>query len=110
VGNHAGQARAPGARRILANAARYRQVQESMNLRGLMGFLDLNGSLRDEREKVKAEIGALAAERDAHLLQRDEALGERNEFLRQRDIALGERNELLRQRNAARRSSRRDPA
>jgi hypothetical protein len=40
---------------------------------------------------------ALAAERDAYLRQRDEALGERNEYLRQRDVALGERNELRRQ-------------
>jgi hypothetical protein len=39
----------------------------------------------------------LAAERDAYLRQRDEALGERNEYLRQRDIALRERNELRRQ-------------
>jgi Sulfotransferase family len=37
---------------------------------------------------------AIAAERDAYLRQRDEAIGECNELLRQRDEALGERNAL----------------
>ncbi len=48
-------------------------------------------------DDVSPSAAALAAERDAYLQQRDEALGERNELRRQLDIALGERNELRRQ-------------
>jgi hypothetical protein len=40
-------------------------------------------------------------ERDAYLLQRDQALGERNELRRQLDVALGERNEFRRQLDVA---------
>jgi hypothetical protein len=39
--------------------------------------------------------GALTAERDAFLLERDRALGERGEFLRQRDEAIGQKNLVL---------------
>jgi Galactose-3-O-sulfotransferase len=48
-------------------------------------------------DDMSPSAAALAAERDAYLRQRDEALGERNELRRQLDIALGERNELRRQ-------------
>ena len=70
---------------------------------------------RRELEEIHSRVAALAAERDAYLRQRDQALGERDEllrqregaraerdaYLRQRDEALGERNELLRQRDEA---------
>jgi hypothetical protein len=59
------------------------------------------GTSRRELEKVRSAAGVSAAERDAFLWQRDEAIGERNELLRQRDNAIGERNELLRQRDNA---------
>jgi hypothetical protein len=58
--------------------------------------------LRFELEKVRFRVNVLAAERDAHLHQRDESVRERNEFFHQRDI---ERNELLRQRDVALRES-----
>jgi hypothetical protein len=57
---------------------------------------------RRELEDIRARVAALAAERDAYLRQRDQAIGERNEVRRQRDEALGERDELLRQREGAR--------
>jgi hypothetical protein len=41
--------------------------------------------LRLELEEAQTRIGVLCAERDAYLLQRDQAIGERNELLRQRD-------------------------
>jgi hypothetical protein len=46
-----------------------------------------------ELEQTRMREAVLAAERDAYLRQRDEAIGERNEFLRQRDeaIAAGDR-------------------
>ena len=58
-------------------------------------------SLERELEQTRIRQASLAAERDAYLRQRDEAIGERNELLRQRDIAIGERNEFLRQRDEA---------
>jgi hypothetical protein len=57
--------------------------------------------LRLELEKVRSWAGALAAERDAYLTQRDQALGERDAYLRQRDQVLGERDAYLRQRDEA---------
>jgi hypothetical protein len=57
--------------------------------------------LERELEQTRMRQAALAAERDAYLRQRDEAIGERNEYLRQRDEAVGERNEYLRQRDEA---------
>jgi hypothetical protein len=57
------------------------------------------GKLRFELEKIRSRANVLAAERDAHLHQRDRSIGESNEYLRQRDVAIGERNELLRQRD-----------
>jgi galactose-3-O-sulfotransferase len=62
---------------------------------------DPRRKLRLELEKVRFRANILAAERDAHLHQRDESLGERNEFLHQRDIALGERNDFVHQRDVA---------
>jgi Sulfotransferase domain len=44
--------------------------------------------LERELEQTRMRQAGLAAERDAYLRQRDEAIGERNEFLRQRDEAL----------------------
>lgn len=60
---------------------------------------DPRAKFRFELEKVRIRTGVLAADRDAHLQQRDEFVGERNEFLHQRDATLGERNEILRQRD-----------
>jgi hypothetical protein len=68
-----------------------------MGLVEFLGRLDPRRKLRLQFEKVRSLADALAAERDAYLQQRDQALGERNEILRQRDVALGERNELRRQ-------------
>jgi hypothetical protein len=59
------------------------------------------GKLRFELEKIRSRADVLAAERDAHLHERDCSIGESKEHLRQRDIAIGERDELLRQRDAA---------
>ena len=58
-------------------------------------------SLERDLEQTRIRQASSAAERDAYLRQRDEAIGERNELLRQRDIAIGERNEFLRQRDEA---------
>jgi hypothetical protein len=63
--------------------------------------LDPRRGLRLDLENIRSRASALAAERDAHLHQRDVAIGERDAMLRQRDIAIGERNELLRQRDIA---------
>jgi hypothetical protein len=57
--------------------------------------------LERELEQTRMRQATFAAERDAYLRQRDEAIGERNELLRQRDEAIGERNEFLRQRDEA---------
>jgi hypothetical protein len=46
------------------------------------------GDLERELQQARMREAGLAAERDAYLRQRDEAIGERNEFLRQRDEAL----------------------
>jgi molybdopterin converting factor small subunit len=46
------------------------------------------GELERELQRARTQEATLAAERDAYLRQRDEAIGERNEFLRQRDEAL----------------------
>jgi hypothetical protein len=62
---------------------------------------NVRGKLRFELEKIRSRANVLAAERDAHLHQRDCSIGEGNEYLRQRDIAIGERDELLRQRDVA---------
>jgi hypothetical protein len=76
--------------------------------RRVLGRCNPFRALRIELENARSKISGLAAERDAFLRQRDQAvaerdeiLGERNEFLRQRDEALGERNEFLRQRDQA---------
>jgi hypothetical protein len=53
--------------------------------------------LAAERDACLRERSQAVGERDAYLRQRDEAIGERNEYLRQRDEALGEREEYLRQ-------------
>src|SRR5262245_59193562 len=45
-------------------------------------------ALERELEQTRMRQAGLAAERDAYLRQRDEAIGERNEFLRQRDEAI----------------------
>jgi hypothetical protein len=75
--------------------------QEVKMWRRVIGRCNLFRTLRVELEDAGSKSNALAAERDAYLRQRDQALGERNEFLRQRDEALGERNEFLRQRDEA---------
>jgi hypothetical protein len=69
--------------------------------RRVLGRCNPFRALRIELENARSKISGLAAERDAYLRERDEALGERNAFLRQRDEALGERNAFLRQRDEA---------
>src|SRR5260370_9400508 len=68
--------------------------------RNLMIFLRLIRLLTPWR-KLRLELEKSKAERDAYLLQRDQAIGERNAYLLQRDQAMGERNEYLRQRDVA---------
>jgi hypothetical protein len=60
-----------------------------------------DAQLRPELEALRSSAAVLSAERDAYLLQRDQALGERDAYLEQRDIALGERNAYLEQRDVA---------
>lgn len=72
-----------------------------MRLLQYLARFDRRRKLRRELEEVRARAAALAAERDAYLRQRDEAIGERNEVARQRDQALGERDAYLEQRNVA---------
>jgi hypothetical protein len=66
-----------------------------------IGFVDPCRKNRLELERVRSEAGVLAAERDAYLQQRDQALGERNEWQRQRDVAMAERDAFLHQRDQA---------
>ena len=72
-----------------------------MRLLDRLRRLDPRGQLRSELVKIRSRVNVLAAERDAHLHQRDQSIGERNEFVHQRDVALGERNEILHQRDVA---------
>jgi hypothetical protein len=65
-----------------------------------MSFLRFTRLLTPWR-KLRLELEKSKAERDAYLLQRDQAIGERNAYLLQRDQAIGERNEYLRQRDVA---------
>ena len=74
--------------------------------------MDDHERLGRELEDARAAQAVLAAERDAYLRQRDEAIGERNEFLRQRDAALAAGDRLadrLAQLQAARRARFRLP-
>ncbi len=72
-----------------------------MSWLGRIGSIDPYRKIRPELERVRSEAGALAAERDAYIQQRDQALGERNEWRRQRDVAMAERDAYLQQRDDA---------
>ena len=73
-----------------------------MGLLKRLARFGLGRKLSFELARFRSRAALLAAERDAYLRQRDEAIGERDAYLRQRDEALGERDEILRQRDGAR--------
>jgi hypothetical protein len=72
-----------------------------MGLLKRLARFDLGRKLSFDLARIRSRAAVLAAERDAFLRQRDEAIGERDAYLQQRDVALGERNEVLRQRDEA---------